>query len=198
MKILLINNHTDYLHNVKKALAGHEVEVQVYKPGLEFHDQDKDLVVLSGGGGEGFEMKDTRHGKLWYQDEMDFVLKSDKPILGICMGFEVIAAAYGSKVVHMGSLIKGFKDVQVTGLGEKQTREESLNQFEWHRYGVKEVSKDHFETLAYSDNGVEMIKHRRRPILATQFHPEVGGTLTVDKLIKELVPATERQTVFAC
>ena len=197
MKILLINNHTDYLYNVKNALKGHDIEVQVYKPGLEFRYQDKDLVVLSGGGGEGFEVKDTFRGKLWYEDEMDFVLRCDKPILGICMGFEVIAAAYGSKVEHMGDLIKGFKQVQVTALGEKETREESLNQFEWHQYGVKEVSSQHFETLAYSDNGIEMIRHRGRPILATQFHPEVGGTLTVETLVKELLRVPKAETVFA-
>jgi len=69
MKILLINNHTDYLSNVEKALAGHDVEVQIYQPGLKFNDQGKDLVVLSGGGGEGYELKDKRHGKLWYEDD---------------------------------------------------------------------------------------------------------------------------------
>jgi hypothetical protein len=76
MKILLVNNHTDYLHNVQAALAGHNVEVQEFKPGLKFNHEDKDLVVLSGGGGEGFELKDKFRGKLWYEDEMSFVLSN--------------------------------------------------------------------------------------------------------------------------
>jgi anthranilate/para-aminobenzoate synthase component II len=184
MKILLINNHTDYLHNVEAALAGHDVETQVYEPGLEFHQEGKDLIVLSGGGGEGYELKDKRHGKLWYEDEMNFVLSCDKPILGICMGFEVISAAYGSKVNYVGGLVKGFKSALTTPRGEQKLSHSKLNQFEWHRYGVSQVSSKHFEVLAHSVTGIEMIKHRSRPIIATQFHPEVeGGTLKLQQLL---------------
>jgi anthranilate/para-aminobenzoate synthase component II len=184
MKILLINNHTDYLHNVQNALAGHDVEVQVYKPGLEFHHEGKDLIVLSGGGGEGYELKDKRHGKLWYEDEMSFVLACDKPIVGICMGFEVISAAFGSKVEHVGRLVKGFKNARTTPRGEKHLSQVNLSQFEWHRYGVSQVSSKHFEVLAHSATGIEMIKHHKRPIIATQFHPEVeGGTIKLQQLL---------------
>jgi anthranilate/para-aminobenzoate synthase component II len=184
MKILLVNNHTDYLHNVQAALAGHDVEVQEFKPGLKFNHEDKDLVVLSGGGGEGFELKDKFRGKLWYEDEMSFVLSCDKPILGICMGFEVISAAFGSKVEHVGRLVKGFKAAKTTPLGENHLSRTNLNQFEWHRYGVSQVSSKHFEVLAHSATGIEMIKHHTRPIIATQFHPEVeGGTLSLGRLI---------------
>lgn len=184
MRILLINNHTDYLHNVQRALVGHQVEVQVYKPGLSFNHQDKDLIVLSGGGGEGYELKDKRQGKLWYEDEMAFVLGCDKPILGICMGFEVISAAFGAKVEHIGGLVKGFHPSDTTVHGQKHTKADKLHQFEHHRYGVQAVPKAHFKVLAHSATGIEMIKHHRRPIFATQFHPEVeGGTLSLPELL---------------
>jgi GMP synthase-like glutamine amidotransferase len=185
MKILLINNHTDYLHNVQNALEGHEVEVQEYRPGLNFHDEDKDLVILSGGGGEGFELIDTFRGKLWHEDEMSFVLRCRKPIVGICMGFEVINASYGSKVKQLPRLIKGFKKSQLTAKGAKLLSEEELNQFEWHRFSVPNAPKE-FDVLAKSKFGVEMIKHKSRPIIATQFHPEVvGGTISLNRLISD-------------
>jgi hypothetical protein len=38
MKILLVNNNTQHLDELKKALAGHEVEIQEYNPGIWFHD----------------------------------------------------------------------------------------------------------------------------------------------------------------
>jgi anthranilate/para-aminobenzoate synthase component II len=184
MKILLINNHTDYLHNVKDALVGHDVETQVYKPGLDFHYEGKDLIVLSGGGGEGYELKDKHHGKLWYEDEMNFVLGCDKPIFGICMGFEVICAAFGSKVEHIGRLVKGFNSAVTTPAGQKQIARKNLSQFEYHRYGVSQVPSIQFEVLAHSATGIEMIKHHSRPIIATQFHPEVqGGTLQLQELL---------------
>jgi hypothetical protein len=58
MKILLINNNTIHLDALEQSLTGHEIEIQKYQPGLEFHDTDKDLVILSGGGGEGLEIED--------------------------------------------------------------------------------------------------------------------------------------------
>lgn len=187
LKILLIDNHTDYLHNVQAALAGHDVQIQVYKPGLKFDDTGKDLIVLSGGGGEGYELKDKRHGKLWHQDEMEFVLACEKPIVGICMGFEVISAAFGSKVSSIGRLVKGFKPVKATSQGRNSLPQIKLSQFEWHRYSIQDVSAEQFEVLAHSSTGIEMIKHRRRPIIATQFHPEVaGGTIDLQNLIAQV------------
>src|SRR5438105_4905350 len=114
MKILLVNNHTVHLNSLGKALAGHQIEVQTYRPGIEFNYQDKDLIILSGGGGEGLEIDDEyQPGRLWYDDEMKLVRTADKPILGICMGFEVIARAYGAPVTSVGSLILEPSKLQV-------------------------------------------------------------------------------------
>lgn len=185
MRILLIDNHTDHLHNFRDLFLNHQVEIQRYRPGLDFHATGKDLVVLSGGGGEGFELKDTtEHGRLWYEDEMSFVLACDKPLVGICMGFEVICAAYGSSISQAGRLIKGFKSTRVSQAGKNHLPHENLKQFEYHRYGVQDVSTKHFDVLAHSDNGLEMIKHTSRKIIASQFHPEVtGGTLNLTHLL---------------
>lgn len=115
MKILLINNYqqnneTATYEALKLALAGHDVRIQRYKPGLKFADEDRDLVILSGGGGEGSEIHDQyRENKLWYEDQINYILSTTKPILGICMGFEIIARAYGSKVIEMKDYITGFR-----------------------------------------------------------------------------------------
>lgn len=188
MKILLINNHTDYLHNVVNALDGHKLEIQIYRPGLDFHFEDKDLIVLSGGGGEGYEIKDKRNGKYWYEDEMSFVLACDKPLVGICMGFEVISAAYGAQVKHAGRLIKGFHNHTLRPAGKSRFSHDKLRQYEHHRYAVPDISSKHFEVLAHSDSGIEMIKHKQKKIIATQFHPEVtGGSLELSQVIASLV-----------
>lgn len=187
MKILLINNNTQHLKDLKKSLRGHEVEVQVYKPGLDFHHQDKDLVVLSGGGGEGLEIFDfLKPGKLWYEDQMNFVRYCDKPIIGICMGFEVIASAYGAKIIEKPDLIQGYKPVSPTKKGKTMFGLGSLNQFESHYWQVKDVSPTELEVLAESPTGIEAIKHKTRNIFATQFHPEKGGSLHLNELIKNL------------
>lgn len=185
MKILLINNHTAHLKELAEALRGHDVEVQTYLPGIKFKTDDKDLVILSGGGGEGLEIYDHyERGKLWYGPEMSFIRNYQGPILGICMGFEVVCSAFGEKIQHMGRLVEGYKTVGTTDAGYQLTGQKSLKQYESHRWNVPHVSEENFEVLARSDSGVEMIRHKRRPILATQFHPEMeGGTLDLDQIL---------------
>ncbi len=185
LKILVVNNQTQHLSALKKALAGHELEVITYKPGVIFNDADKDLVVLSGGGGEGLEIDDLYDGKkLWYEDEMNFVLSTKKPVLGICMGFEVIAKAHGSSITQMPELVEGFLPVKSQSFGVEHFKSSVLTQFESHRWRVEDVSLKHFEVMADSDTGIEMIRHKKRNIIATQFHPEVvGGTLQLAHLL---------------
>lgn len=188
MKILVINNNTQHLPKLQKALVGHQIEIQKYRPGLDFRCQGKDLVILSGGGGEGFELVDTdQRGKLWYEDEMKFIQANKLPVIGICMGFEVISAAYGAKVRQLPALVKGFRTSLPTAKGQQHLAKDRLKQFEYHRYAIPEVSTRHFEVLAHSNTGVEMIRHRQRPMIATQFHPEIeGGTLGLKQLIGHL------------
>lgn len=188
MKILLINNHTKHLAYLNKALTGHQIETVMYRPGADFNYADKDLVILSGGGGEGLEIDDrVDNGKLWYHDELELVQKCDKPILGICMGFEVIAKSFGSQVKEMGAgLLEGFIKFDTTNKGRSFLAKEKLRQYEAHQWHVDSVNPKELEVLAGSHTGIEIIKHKKRPILATQFHPEKGGTLQLPQLLKSI------------
>ena len=159
----------------------------MYQPGVSFSTFDKDLIVLSGGGGEGLEIHDKHdNGQLWYEDEMNFVLTCQKPILGICMGLEVIARTYGSKVSEMKELVMGFRKVSPTKAGQAKFNRDKMRQYEAHQWHVEDVNTRQFDILADSATGIEIIKHKTRPILATQFHPEKGGTLKVNTLLAYL------------
>lgn len=193
MKILLVNNYqqgneTATFESLVSSLAEHDVRMQRYQPGLEFDDRDAQLVILSGGGGEGSEINDPySKQKLWYQDQINYVLSTKKPILGLCMGFEVIARAYGAKVLELGDYVTGFKHFKATDTGRKALGKQSLTQYENHRFYVPDIPSDDFDILARSETGVEIIRHRTRPILATQFHPEVsGGTLKISQMLAPL------------
>jgi GMP synthase-like glutamine amidotransferase len=181
MKILLINNHTVHLNSLSRALVGHQIEVQTYRPGIDFHHEDKDLIILSGGGGEGLEIHDEyQPGRLWYEDEMKLIRTCDKPMLGICMGFEVMARAYGAPITSVGSLILEPTKLQVTKDAQKILNQRALIQHEAHSWRVQDVPSD-FEVLATSKTGVEMFRYKN--LLATQFHPEKGGTLQLQQLL---------------
>lgn len=187
MRILLVNNHTVHLDSLLSELAGHHLEVLDYRPGAEFHDHDKDLVILSGGGGEGYELTDNhRPGHLWYEDEIEFVQQSRKPILGICMGFEIICYAYGSQLVAQNRLIEGFIDIHLVNKPAGTAQAINLKQFESHNWHIEEVAGKELEVLACSDGGIEAVKHRQKKILASQFHPEKsGGSWRLSSLVNQ-------------
>jgi GMP synthase-like glutamine amidotransferase len=176
--------------SLAKSLAGHDVEVQTYRPGLDFHDEGKDLVILSGGGGEGLEIHDEyTPGKLWYEDEMKFIRETNKNILGICMGFEVIARAFGAPITETGQgLIYSRESLQLSKAGKQLVNRMSLSQYEAHSWRVQDLPSD-FEVLATSKFGIEMFRHTddAKSIFATQFHPEKGGTLELDRLINKFI-----------
>jgi GMP synthase-like glutamine amidotransferase len=185
MKILLINNNTVHLNSLNQSLLEHDVEVQIYKPGLKFNDHDKDLIILSGGGGEGLEIDDlVEKGRLWYETQMDFILNNKKPLIGICMGFEVICRAFGRDIPKMDALLEGPTQLKATKKGKAEFNTQILEQYEAHTWHVKEAPKG-FDVLADSNYGIEIIK--KGNILATQFHPEKGGTLDLSYLISSVV-----------
>ena len=169
------------MNSLAKALAGHQIEVQTYMPGLDFHEEDKDLIILSGGGGEGLEISDYQPtGELWHHTELEFVRKTRKPVLGICMGFEVIAHAHGAPITQVGRLIQGPTNIQVADSAQDLLGNRQLRQFEAHRWRVEDLPSN-FEILATSESGIEMFRYKN--FLATQFHPEKGGTLNLRQLL---------------
>ncbi len=166
------------------ALAGHQVDVANYKPGIDFSYDDKDLIILSGGGGEGCEINDVvKPGKLWYEDEMELVLRADKPILGICMGFEVICRAHGGRIEELPTSVIEYGKMSLTKKGQSQFGKKTLTQYEAHEWYAPNVPSK-LKALADSANGVQIIRHDKG--LATQFHPEVpGGTYDLNFFINE-------------
>ena len=196
MRILVVNNNTKHLDYLKKALTPYELEVVMYHPGAKLNWQDKDLVVLSGGGGEGNEINDiVDRGKLWYEDEMKLILECKKPIVGICMGFEVIARTFGSKVEEMDKIVQGYRKSKATKQGKLLLPVDYIRQYEAHKWRVKDAPKN-FIALAKSNSGVEMMIHKNLPILATQFHPEkTKGTIKLKQLVELILTIEKGQLV---
>lgn len=183
MKILLIDNGTSYKPQLIHSLAGHDIQIQTYEPGIDFQWRGKDLVILSGGGGEGREANDIHEGgDLWYKDELQFILDSSLPILGICMGFELVCQAHGSKVTKLPRRILGQKEIMLRN--RSSAVKNKIKQFKYHQWRIADVSSKHFEVKAASRSGIEIVKHKTRPIIATQFHPEIAnGTFSMQSVL---------------
>jgi len=97
------------------------------------------------------------------------------PVLGVCLGHQCIAEAYGGKVVRAGRLMHG-KSCMITHDGSALFSDLS-DPFEGGRYHSLVVERSSFpaclEITAESDDGEIMaVRHREFPVHGLQFHPE--------------------------
>ena len=101
------------------------------------------------------------------------VLMMDIPVLGICFGFQIIAASYGGKIDGMETTHHGEKEMIITKNSVLFNEfENKFKAFESHRDKLIEVPPG-FTIIAKSKDGIiqgiENIKLKRWGL---QFHPE--------------------------
>ncbi len=107
----------------------------------------------------------------------DIVLRfgSKIPMLGVCLGHQCIAEAYGGKIVRASTLMHG-KSSTIRHNGSALFADLSTR-FEAGRYHSLAVERSSFprclEIIAESDDGEIMaLRHREFPVYGVQFHPE--------------------------
>jgi anthranilate synthase component 2 len=115
------------------------------------------------------------------------------PILGVCLGHQAIAAAFGGNVVSAKRLMHG-KTSMIHSDG-KTIYKGIRNPFEAMRYHSLAVSRENFpeclEISSESEDGEIMgIRHREHPTEGIQFHPESIMTRVGKRLLRNFLNGT--------
>lgn len=171
MKVLIIDNGTIHLENLKKLLSGNSLTVLKFFSGYP-SPSSFDLIVLSGG--STYEV--AEHPEK-FKKEIDLVKNSPVPVVGVCEGCEIIAYGYGSELYEFGPKEKGIKSIKFLDNNLLDTNG-NVDVFEAHHWAIKKLGPD-LTGIAKSEHGWEMIKVKDKDIYGFQFHPE----MLTDKLI---------------
>jgi para-aminobenzoate synthetase len=126
-----------------------------------------DAVILSGG-----SQMPVMGNEQSFVTEISLIRNTAVPLIGICLGAELIGHAFGGKLRDLGEKRKGL--IQIISTDEDSLLLENgrlFDVYEAHRWTIDRLPNE-FRTLAQSDHGPEIIKHISRPIWGLQFHPE--------------------------
>lgn len=97
------------------------------------------------------------------------------PILGVCLGHQSIAYAYGAEIIRAERLLHGkTSPIHHDGKGIFKDIPDPFEATRYHSLLVsKETLPDSFEISAWTDEGEIMgIRHKELPLEGVQFHPE--------------------------
>ncbi len=184
MKLLIFDNYDSFTYNLVhlvEKITGEKVDV-FRNDEIALDDVNAyDKIILSPGPGIPEEA-----GLL-----LPLIKKyaASKPILGVCLGHQAIAEAFGGKLINLQTVYHGVS----TPVKILNTRSKILNglgkQIDAGRYHSWIVSDDHFpdelEVTARDENGYIMgLQHKKFDVQGVQFHPESILTPEGKKLIR--------------
>src|SRR5665213_263433 len=117
--------------------------------------------------------------------EMHFiqqVIDDHYPVLGICLGSQLIAKALGAHVYRNREKEIGWAPVHFTGIAQSDPVLSGLDSpatfFHWHSETFTQPSGT--ELLAYSDRCRQQAFRYRDSVYGIQFHPEITPAMIVD------------------
>lgn len=185
--ILLIDNYDSFTYNIFHYFSSENEEIRVLRndqvTSSEITALNPEAIIISPGPGTPETAANC----------IDIVRNFYRkiPILGICLGHQIIASALGSKI-KQANIIKHGKTSLIThnGLGVFSYLSQPLEVMRYHSLVIDRTTlSDELEIVATSldDNEIMGIKHNHYPVYGLQFHPESIGTVAGKHVIQNFL-----------
>ena len=186
MRILLIDNYDSFTFNLYHYISSLDAKVDVIRNDKintkSILKKKYNKIVISPGPGN-----PNQSGNC-----LDIVKKLYKkiPILGVCLGHQIIGQVFGCKIVQAKKLMHGkTSKIRSLDLGILKKLPKNFEATRYHSLIIdkKSLSKDLMIT-AYSEDSVIMgIMHKKYNVHGVQFHPESIKTPIGMKILKNFI-----------
>lgn len=114
------------------------------------------------------------------------------PILGVCLGHQAIAEAYGGQVVRAAKLMHGKTSrILHSGTDLFEGIPSPLEVMRYHSLTVDSSSlPEEIQVLAWGEDDtaeIHAVRHRRNPVWGVQFHPESVMTQSGKNILRNFL-----------
>ncbi len=171
MKILLIDNYDSFTYNLYQYLKSFVNDVRVYENDTitieQIEKMAPDKIVISPGpgnpAGAGISL------------EVVSRFKEKIPVLGVCLGHQIIAQAFGARIIKSKKPVHG-KPVAIVhnNAGIYSSIPQNVKVGLYHSLIIDEqtLSPDFLITSRTAENKIMGIRHKKFNLEGVQFHPE--------------------------
>lgn len=152
---------------------GFRAEVKHYMEKPEYGKYDKIIIC-------GTALKDFNYLKnLQYFNKLKNL---NKPVLGICAGYQILALLYGNRLEEIRKI--GLYRVRVV----KENSLTARSEFEAYFLHIYSLSKanEKIEVIALQDEEIAIFKIRGKPYYAISFYPEVLNPEIIKNFIRKV------------
>jgi len=186
MLVAVIDNYDSFTFNLVHYILHTGVDVEVFRNDKvsinELNALNLGAIVISPGPGRpedaGISLDVVKH------------FSGHVPILGVCLGHQVIAQSFGGTIIHARQIMHGKTSV-ITSDGEYIYS--GINKpFTVMRYHSLAVSHESFPdcltiTAKTEDGEIMGLRHKDHPTQGVQFHPESFMTSLGKRLIRNFI-----------
>ncbi|MGC8773003.1 MAG: anthranilate synthase component II [Conexivisphaera sp.] len=191
---LIIDNYDSFVYNIVQivgSLGSRPLVVrndEITVDGIRRMGPDR--IVISPGPGT-----PERREDVGISEDVVRELGHEIPILGICMGHQVIGHAFGARISRARRIVHG-KRSPVLVKRRSRIFEGVPGRFmatRYHSLVLRDVAKPLVVTAVSEDDGEVMsVEHEDAPIFGVQFHPESIATEYGPRILGNFVEVTAR------
>ena len=186
MKLLLIDNYDSFTFNLYHYLSSLKVNVDVVRNDKinvkEIIKKKYDRIVISPGPGNPNQSGNCIN-----------IVKSlykQVPILGVCLGHQIIGQVFGSKIIQAKKVMHGkTSKIQSNQIGILKNLPLNFEATRYHSLIIdKKTLSNQLKITAETNDGIIMaIMHKEYNIHGVQFHPESIKTKLGIKILKNFI-----------
>ena len=189
IKLLMIDNYDSFTYNIVQYFGELGADIEVFRNDeislAGIAQRNPDRLVISPGpcspAEAGMSVAAIQHfaGKL--------------PILGVCLGHQSIAAAFGGKIIRAQELMHGKTSViQTNQMGVFKNLPDKFTVNRYHSLAIeRSTCPSDLQVTAWTEDGEIMgVRHKHMSIEGVQFHPESILTEHGHAMLKNFLEAS--------